>query len=166
MADPLLPTDPETYDAPPDTQAILAQMAGRIAAIERERKRIRRADWDTLFRQIRTVAGELITHPFIAGDLEAEARISRMLAAADLEEFALRVTDLEEYVQGKLAYNAAMDALEQGESAPDAAPPPPPSPTATGTSRRVAAHGPSGSDFEVSPGEGPKPATRRGMLRL
>ena len=170
MTDSPLPTDPAAYNAPPDTQAMLAAMARRIVALERERKRIRREDWETLFRQIRTLAGELIAHPFLKGDLEAEARLDRMLLSADLEEFDRRVDDLDEYVRGKLAFNAAMAALERGDTAAaEAAAPPPPPPRARpdgGLSRMVAAQGPSGSDFDLGGPAGGDAPRRRGVIRL
>lgn len=169
MAESPPPTDPAAYDGPPATQAALADMARRIATIERERRRIRPEDWKTLFRQIRTLAQELIAHPFLKGDLEAEQRLDRMLTSADLEEFDRRVDDLGEYVRGKVAFNAAMDALERGDTAAAAAAPPPvarPAPGASAVSRMAAAHGPSGSDFDLGGPAGGDAPRRRGVLRL
>lgn len=166
MTDPLVPTATEATDIATETQTVVDKLASRIAAIERERKQIRREDWNTLFRQIRTVASELIAHPFVKGDLEAEMRIARMLAAGDLEDFALRVAHLEEYVLGKLAFNRAVAALENGEAAPDRPAPMPVAPVASENLRRVTAHGPSGSDFALTPGDAPSSSPRRGILRL
>lgn len=169
MATEPLPTDPDAYDGPPETRAILAATARRIANLERERKRIRPEDWQTLFRQIRTLAGELVAHPFLKGDLEAEVRLDRMLLSADLEEFDRRVDDLAEYVRGKLAFNAAMEALERGDIAAATAPPPPapppPRPDA-GLARMVGAQGPSGSDFDLGGPAGGDAPRRRGVIRL
>lgn len=170
MAETLPPTDPEAYDGPPETQAILAATARRIATIERERKRIRPEDWQTLFRQLRTLAGELVAHPFLKGDLEAEVRLDRMLLSADLEEFDRRVDELAEYVRGKLAFNAAMDALERGDTAAleAAMPPPTPRPAGpdSGLTRLAAAQGPSGSDFDLGGPAGGNAPRRRGVIRL
>lgn len=161
---------PDTENIPqPDSAPDPADLAKRLARIERERQRVRPEDWQTLFRQMRTLLEQLSRHPFLKGDAEAEARLARMTSAADLEEFDRRVDHLAEYVMGKLAFNAAM----KGE-------PVDPSqlhPTSTVQSRAMGAaareaarYGPSGDDFDA-PGDGdgdrPAPARpRRTVVRL
>lgn len=149
-----------------EVEAIVHDLGAAIERIERERRKVRPEDWDTLFRQMRAALEALGTHPFLAGDLHAEMLLSRMTAAADLEEFDKRVDALGDYVAGKLAYNATLKALREGRE-PDPAELQPRrfGGTAPGAARVVAQFGPSGSDFELT-GEPAGPKARRGILRL
>jgi hypothetical protein len=149
-----------------ETQRIVRELGEAMSRIDRERRRVRPEDWDTLLRQIQTLFVELGTHPFLAGDAHAEMLLARMGAASDLEEFDRRVTDLGQYVAGKLAYNAALRALREGRE-PDPADLIPRSfgASAPGAGRVVAQGGPSGSDFAIA--SDPAPAEqRRSILRL
>lgn len=149
-----------------DTQAAIVSLAEAIERIERERRRVRPEDWDTLFRQMRSAMLELASHPFLAGDVHAEMLLSRMAAAADLPELDRQVDALGEYIAGKLAYNAALRAVRDGkEPDPAALMPRRFGATAPGAGRVVAQHGPSGSDFDLS-GESAAALPRRGILRL
>ena len=149
-----------------EVQAIVDDLAVALAAVERERRRVRPSEWDTLFRQIQTLFIELGTHPFLAGDLHAEMLLARMGAASNLEEFDQRVTDLGDYVAGKLAYNAAIRAARDGiEPDPADLLPRRFGASAPGAGRVAAQFGPSGSDFALA--DDPAPArARRGILRL
>lgn len=148
-------------------ERIIDASARRLAEIERERRRIRPEDWDTLFRQIATMMQQLAAHPFIRGDLEAETRLEAMLGAPDMEAFDQATDRLAEYVEGKLAFNAALKALEEGGPMPEL-PRLRSAGQATGQAVRAAAsHGPSGSDFDLGDGaDAPQPLGRRGVLRL
>jgi len=146
------------------------QLQRRIDRIERERRRVGFADWSTLFRQIRTLCEQLAKTPFILGDLEAEMRLDQVLLAPDLEEFDRRVDHLAEYIEAKLAFNAAVKAEETGAPTEDAPRLRSRVPAAPGLSRMAAAAGPSGSDFDLddpsnTAENGPSPR-RRGVLRL
>lgn len=149
-----------------DTQATIQSLAETMARIERERRRVRPEDWETLFRQLRSAMLELASHPFLAGDVHAEMLLSRLASATDLPDLDRRVDALGEYIAGKLAYNAALRAVRDGKE-PDAAALMPRrfGATAPGAGRIVAQHGPSGSDFDLS-GESAAALPRRGILRL
>lgn len=149
-----------------ESQATLDALAEALARIDRDRRRVRPEDWDTLFRQMRTVLQHLATHPFLAGDAHAEMLLTRIAASPDLAEFDNRVDALGEYVAGKLAFNAALRAVRDGKE-PDATALVPRrfGATAPGAGRVVAQHGPSGSDFDLT-GEGAVTQPRRGILRL
>ncbi len=166
-------TDSAPGPAPQDGDRRLAESLATIdaltealARIDRERRRVRPEDWDTLFRQMRTAVQQLAAHPFLAGDAHAEMLLTRMAASPDLAEFDSRVDDLGEYVAGKLAFNAALRAVRDGKE-PDATALVPRrfGATAPGAGRVVAQHGPSGSDFDLT-GEGAMAQPRRGILRL
>lgn len=149
-----------------ESEAALAALGEALQRIERERRRVRPEDWETLFRQMKTAIVQLGTHPFVAGDIHAEMLLARMAASADLEELDRRTDALGEYIAGKLAYNAALKAVRQGQD-PDPASLIPRrfGATAPGAGRVVAQHGPSGSDFDLS-GDGAAIQPRRGILRL
>lgn len=149
-----------------ESEAALAALAEALQRIDRDRRRVRPEDWDTLFRQMKSAMVQLGTHPFIAGDIHAEILLARMAASADLEELDRRTDVLGEYIAGKLAYNAALRALRDGQE-PDPASLIPRrfGATAPGAGRVVAQHGLSGSDFDLS-GDGAVPQPRRGILRL
>lgn len=149
-----------------ETEATIAALAETMARIERERRRVRPEDWDTLFRQMRTAVQQLASHPFLAGDTHAEMLLTRMAAAPDLAEFDRRVDALGEYVAGKLAYNAALRAVRDGQE-PDTADLIPRrfGASAPGAGRVVAQHGPSGSDFDLNH-DGSAALPLRGSLRL
>ncbi len=149
-----------------EAEGIVRDLGAAIERIERERRRVRPEDWDTLFRQMRDLIVALGTHPFIAGDVHAEMLVARMCGAADLEDFDRRVSDLGEYIAGKLAYNAALKAVREGRE-PDPAELIPRrfGGSAPNGGRVVAQLGPSGSDFDLT-GEAVSPALRRGILRL
>lgn len=149
-----------------EVQGIVRDLGDWLARIERERRRVRPSDWDTLFRQMQTLFVELGSHPFLSGDAHAEMLLARMAAASDLDEFDRRTTDLGDYVAGKLAYNAALRAVREGRE-PDPADLRPRSfgASAPGAGRVVAQFGPSGSDFTIA--DDPAPTReRRGILRL
>ncbi|WP_163850673.1 hypothetical protein [Pseudooceanicola aestuarii] len=147
-----------------ETEAQINQLGRRLADAERERNRTRPEDWQTLFRQVATLATRLAEHPFIRGDAEAEQRVARMLRAPDLEIFDLRTDALAEYISGKLAFHAAMKAAAEGKAQPD---PDRPrlrqsAPSSSEATRMAAAFGPSGSDFalpDLPPSPAGKPAS-------
>lgn len=149
-----------------EVEGVVRDLGDAIARIHRERRRVLPSDWDTLFRQIHSLFLDLAAHPFLAGDSHAEMLLARMAASSDLEEFDKRVTDLGDYVAGKLAYNAALKALRDGrEPDPGDLIPRRFGASAPGAGRVVAQFGPSGSDFALS--DEPAPArARRGILRL
>lgn len=149
-----------------EAEGIVAELGRSIAAIERERRRVRPDDWDTLFRQMRDVLVQLSSHPFLAGDLHAEMLLSRLAGAADLPDLDARVDALGEYVAGKLAFQAALKAARDGR-APDPADllPRQFGGQAPGAGRVLAQHGPSGSDFEISGGDNTLPP-QRSVFRL
>lgn len=166
---------PSEPDPSASTEATLAALGKRLAAIDRERQRIRPEDWQTLFRQMRTLLDQLATHPFLRGDAEAELRLKRMMRAADMDEFDRRVDHLAAYVAGKLAYNAAIRGKEVDPSVLH--PGSTPQARATGMAARASAqHGPSGDDFLIQPDAAPDtqggedqpdpPRPRRSVLRL
>lgn len=144
-------------------------LAERISRIERERNRVSRADWETLYRQISTLCHQLAESSFIRGDLEAESRLYAMLHASDLEEFDRRVDHLAEYVEAKLTHMAQLKADQTG-TAPDEVPRlASRGLAAPGLTRMQSAAGPSGSDFILdtdSDAAGKRSAPRRGVLRL
>lgn len=149
-----------------DTQSTLRALSAAMERIDRERRRVRPSDWDTLFRQMHTLFLELARHPFLAGDVHAEMLLARMAAAPDLEEFDKRVSALGDYVGGKLAFNAAIVAAREGrEPDPSDLIPRKFGATAPGLGRVVGQFGPSGSDFALSDEAQPERA-RRGILRL
>jgi hypothetical protein len=149
-----------------ETDATVAALAEALARIDRDRRRVRPEDWDTLFRQMRTAVQQLAAHPFLAGDAHGEMLLIRIAASPDLAEFDRRVDALGEYVAGKLAFNAALRAVRDGKE-PDATALLPRrfGATAPGAGRVVAQNGPSGSDFDLT-GEGAMAQPRRGILRL
>lgn len=149
-----------------EQERIVRELGEAIARIERERARVRPEDWDTLFRQMAQIMVDLATHPFLAGDVHAETLIERMAVSDDLEIFDKRVTELGEYVAGKLAYHEALRAVREGRM-PDPALLVPRTfgATAPGAGRIEAQAGPSGSDFELS-GTAEPVAVRRDILRL
>lgn len=149
-----------------DTHAAMQSLTDSLARIERERRRVRPEEWETLFRQMRSAMLELASHPFLAGDVHAEMLLSRMASAADLPDLDRRVDALGEYLAGKLAYNAALRAVRDGkEPDPGVLMPRRFGASAPGAGRVVAQHGPSGSDFDLS-GESAAALPRRGILRL
>ena len=148
------------------TETILRDLGQAMVEVERERRRVRPEDWATLFRQMRDVLQQLLTHPFIAGDAHAEMLATRMLAASDMVEFDTRLDRFGEYIAGKLAYNAALAAIREGrEPDPASLIPRKFGASAPGAGRVVGRHGPSGSDFEIA-GGGETVQPRRGILRL
>lgn len=173
---PAPPTDAEpTADLPPSAEAIATELSQSLLQITREAARVRPEDWATLFRQLETALREMVAHPFIRGDLEAEARLDRVLRAQDLEQMNAQVDHFADYVIGKLAFNASL----KGEG--DAAMPHRPTvsqDSSSVTTRAQAAGGPSGSDFDIRPPETAVNATasdgkdaaaapiRRSVLRL
>jgi hypothetical protein len=131
-----------------ETEAVIATLGRRLQEIERVRQMVRPEDWQTMFRQMGDVLGQLAAHPFLRGDAEAETRLTKMMRASDLEEFDRGVDHLADYVAGKLAFNAALKGKPVDPSALH--------PTSTAQSRATgmparasAAHGPSGDDFMV-----------------
>ncbi|MCL3883313.1 hypothetical protein [Marivita sp. GX14005] len=136
----------ETFD--PD------MAAADLARIKRAAQRIGKAEWQTLFRQLRDAATALATHPFLAGDIEAERRLVEALSADDLEEMNLRLDRLAEYVDAKLAFHAELT----GEA-------PPPSVQRPVSGRRGAG-GPSGDDFAIAGDKDAPRLARRDVLRL
>lgn len=149
-----------------ESEAIVAELGRSIAAIERERRRVRPGDWDTLFRQMTDVLRQLASHPFIAGDLHAEMLISRLAGAADLPDLDARVDALGEYVAGKLAFQAALKAARDGRE-PDPADllPRQFGAQAPGAGRVIAQQGPSGSDFQIT-GQDTTNTPQRSVFRL
>lgn len=149
-----------------ETEAIVAELGRSIAEIERERRRVRPGDWDTLFRQMRDVLEQLANHPFLAGDLHAEMLLSRLTGAADLADLDARVDALGEYVAGKLAFQAALTAARAGRE-PDPADllPRQFGAQAPGAGRVLAQQGPSGSDFLID-GDAKSHAPQRSVFRL
>ena len=142
----------------------------RIDRIESERRRVGVGDWKTLFRQIRTVCQQLAETPFISGDLEAEIRLERVLMAPDFDQFDQRVHHLAEYIEGKLEYIAAENAVQTGKPVEEVPRLMSRARLAPGLSRMVSVAGPSGSDFEFATRpDGPddsQPRPRRGVIRL
>jgi hypothetical protein len=149
-----------------ETQATIQSLTEAMARIERERRRVRPEDWDTLFRQMRSAIQQLMSHPFLDGDTHAEMLMTRMAAAPDLAELDRRVDLLGEYIAGKLAYNAALRAVRDGTE-PTAADLIPRrfGASAPGVGRVVAQHGPSGSDFDLNQ-DGTAVLPLRSTLRL
>lgn len=149
-----------------ESEAIVAELGRSIAAIERERRRVRPGDWDTLFRQMGDVLHQLASHPFIAGDLHAEMLISRLAGAADLPDLDTRVDALGEYIAGKLAFQAALTAARDGRE-PDPADllPRQFGAQAPGAGRVLAQQGPSGSDFAIADKDKAHPP-QRSVFRL
>jgi len=165
--------DFETQDTgePDETGLAYAErLQRRIDRIEAERRRVGADDWKTLFRQMRVLCEQLAATPFILGDLEAETRLDRMLLAPDLEEFDRRVDHLADYIEAKLAYNAAVTAAQTGEPVEEAPHLRRTVSAAPGVSRMAAASGPSGSDFDVNSttdtSDQGQQRSRRGVLRL
>jgi hypothetical protein len=169
---------PEANQTDPaeQTEATIAALGRRLAELDRERQRVRPEDWTTLFRQMRVLLEQLAAHPFLRGDAEAEARLTRMMRASDLEAFDRGVDHLADYVAGKLAFNAAI----RGKAVDPSALHPTSSvqTRATGMAARASAqHGPSGDDFAIGDAAAPEPdpsrpespqpkPPRRSMLRL
>lgn len=153
-----------TTDADRASQALLKGLE-RIA---RERARVRAEDWQTLFRQLRTILIQLATHPFVVGDMQAELLIERLIESDDLEEFDVRVDDFASYAVAKLEYNAALRAAANGEHVEDVPTFVAPQNSTTEVTRAAAVNGPSGSDFvfdEESDADS-EPVARRSVLRL
>jgi hypothetical protein len=149
-----------------EAEAVVAELGRSIAAIERERRRVRPSDWDTLFRQMGDVLQHLASHPFIAGDLHAEMLIRRLAGAADLPDLDTRVDVLGEYIAGKLAFQAALIAAREGRE-PDPADllPRQFGGQAPGAGRALAQQGPSGSDFQITDND-KLPPPQRSVFRL
>lgn len=149
-----------------EAERIVAELGIALARIERERARVRPEDWDTLFRQMARIMTELATHPFLAGDEHAEMLIGRAALSDDLEMFDARISELGEYVAGKLAYHEALKAVREGrEPDPALLVPRRFGASAPGAGRAEAQAGPSGSDFEVT-GKAEPVVVRREILRL
>lgn len=131
-----------------------------LARLERASAQRKALDWDTLFRQLADAMTRLCEHPFIRGDMEAELRLEAVLRASDLEMMDQRMDHLVSYVTGKIAFTLAARGEDAGaEMRPIHSGPP----DGTNT-RRVAAGGPSGDDFNLSEAEDAPPL--RGVLRL
>lgn len=145
-------------------------LAERIARIERERRKVSREDWETLFRQISTLCRQLSESSFIRGDLEAENRLHAMMRAADLEDFDRRVDHLAEYVEAKLTHLAMLKANETGATPEEVPRLASRGLAAPGLTRMQSAAGPSGSDFILDRDDddaaGKRTPPRRGVLRL
>ncbi len=154
----------------PENAAIeaMAQISDALMRIERERSRVRAEDWATLFRQTQDVLYELLTHPFVEGDMEAELRLQRIIYADDLEEMDKSVDFFAEYVVGKLEYHAAVKAHQEGKEHKDVPRFTTPSNSTSEVTRAQAMHGPSGSDFMIQNEDktDSAPAQRRSVLRL
>lgn len=147
------------------TEKTIADLGEALYVMNRERTRVRSEDWKTLFRQLQTMVTELVQHPFMKGDAEAEVRIDAILLASNFEELDEKVDRLAEYVAGKLAYNAALEGKEPDSDA--AGQPALRTQTRPGSeaARLAVAQGPSGSDFEIDTRDDPT-AKRRSVLRL
>ena len=169
-------SDQSAYDGPTTADSALRQVSDALRRIERERKRVRPEDWATLFRQTERVLSDLVDHPFVKGDREAEIRLANIIYSADLEDMDRNVDRLAEYLIGKLEFNIKMrnrDAGQKDERAPRYVAP---ASTTTEATRAQARHGPSGSDFDIAPPsdcdagvlnkDTSKPPVRRSVLRL
>lgn len=169
-------SDAGAYDGPTAADNALRQISDALRRIERERKRVRPEDWATLFRQTERVLSDLVDHPFVKGDREAEIRLANVIYSVDLEDMDRQVDRLAEYLIGKLEFNMKMREQDSGKKDNRVPRYVAPASSTTEATRAQARHGPSGSDFDLTPpstsdpGKGgndtSKPPSRRSVLRL
>lgn len=133
--------------------------------IARDRAKVRPEDWATLFRQLHTNLLQLLAHPFVKGDMQAELLVERILRSETLETVDERTDDFAEYAMRKMQYISALKAIAEGR--------PVEAPrhvalrnTSSEVTRAAAAGGPSGDDFAVGGEETAANRPRRSLLRL
>jgi hypothetical protein len=136
-----------------------------LERIARERAKVRPEDWATLFRQLQAALLQLLKHPFVTGDMQAELLVERILRSETLEEVDERTDDFAEYAMRKMQYVSALKTIAEGR--------PVEAPrhvalrnTSSEVTRAQAAGGPSGDDFTVDGAEAATGKPRRSLLRL
>ncbi len=107
----------ERDDTSSATAAELAmrQIEAGLDRIARERAKVRPEDWATLFRQMQTILRQLVTHPFVKGDMEAELLVERILRSENLDEVDARTDIFAEYAMRKLDYIGMLRAAQDGK---------------------------------------------------
>ena len=141
------------------------QIEAGLDRIARERAKVRPEDWATLFRQMQTILRQLVAHPFVKGDREAELLVERILRSENLDEVDARTDVFAEYAMRKLDYIAMLRAAQDGKPV-DTQRHVAPRNTSSEVTRAEAAAGPSGDDFGPGRDDTTSDRPRRSLLRL
>ena len=163
-------------DIDPAVAAAIAQTEDWLVRQEKAANRISHDDWDAVMGGLRKGLIQIVESPFVAGDLEAENLVNRVLASADFEDFNLRLDTLSAYLGAKAQYNLVRKAQQEPVEIDEETGEPVVQSvvdrnavhqSTNGISRRAPTEDVSGSDFEGVEGADAAPVKkRRKVLRL